>query len=67
MRLPIIPVMLLLLSVACGKQEGDRCYTREEALAACQAEEISKSGVDLPTAKLLCKTETPYEGCYDIK
>lgn len=56
--------LFLLLLISCGSESSQRCLTREEAILICQGEEIVRSGVDAPTARMLCEPYYPYEGCY---
>lgn len=59
-----LKVLLICLFVSCGNEK--RCYTKTEAIMACQVDEMSRSGVDAPTALMLCQPHYPYEGCYEI-
>lgn len=59
-----LKVLLICLFVACGNDK--RCYTKAEALMACQVDEMSRSGVDAPTALMLCQPYYPVEMCYEI-
>lgn len=55
--------------ISCGSPNSDtakRCYTREEAITACQVKEIAKLGVTLDTARTLCLPYYPYENCYTL-
>lgn len=63
-RLKLILILLLFTVTSCGNEQ--RCFTRDEAMMACQVEEISRSQVDLATAKMLCEPYYPVEGCYQI-
>jgi len=62
----LIPLLIILISCGSPENNSKRCFTREEAILSCQAEEISKSGVDASTAKMLCEPYYPYESCYEL-
>jgi hypothetical protein len=59
----LILISLLFLA-ACGNEK--RCFTKNEALMACQVEEMSKLQVDALTARMLCEPYYQFEGCYEI-
>jgi hypothetical protein len=58
-------ILILFTLIACGNEK--RCFTKEEALMACQVEEMSKLQVDAATARMLCEPYYAFEGCYEIK
>jgi hypothetical protein len=59
-----VKLTALVLMIACGNEQ--RCFTRAEAIMACQVEEMSRSGVDAATASMLCQPYYSAEGCYKI-
>jgi len=60
------PLLLILLCVSCGKEaaQGQRCYTREEAMRACEAREMLENNLPLQTATLVCEPFYPAQACY---
>jgi hypothetical protein len=60
-------LLFLLLLISCGSKNDKRCFTRDEAILSCQAEEIANKQVDAPTAKLLCEPFYPAgNNCYNL-
>jgi hypothetical protein len=57
-------MIALFLLASCGNQP--RCYNKEEAILACQVDEITRTGVDLKTARMLCEPYYPVEMCYEL-
>lgn len=60
----IVYFLPILILVSCGNEK--RCFTKDEALMACQVEEMSKLRVDAATAKIFCEPYYPAESCYEI-
>jgi hypothetical protein len=58
-------LIALLFIASCGNEK--RCFTKDEALMVCQAEEMSKLQVDAATARMFCEPYYAFEGCYEIK
>ena len=59
----VIKVLALVLCVSCGEK---RCYSKQEAMLACVAQEMSERQVDQQTAEMICKPSFQYEGCYSL-
>lgn len=64
----IIGFFLLVFLTSCGDTESrrKRCFTKEEAKAACITDIISRTGVTSELAEYECSPYYQYEGCYDI-
>jgi len=60
----LVTFTLLILFVSCG--QGKRCYSKEEAMLACQAEEMSNKQVTNDVAILLCKPYYSVDKCYSL-
>jgi hypothetical protein len=60
-----ITILALFFVIACGEQ-GKRCYSKEEAIVACQVEEMKKQQIDADTALIFCSPRYPYQGCYNL-
>jgi hypothetical protein len=66
MRIFVLLFSILIL-VSCGKEAGTgRCFSREEALINCQAQEMSKLQITLETAKLICEPYFTGQACYRL-
>jgi hypothetical protein len=59
-----VKLTALVLMIACGNEK--RCFTKAEAIMACQVEEMSRTGVDAATAQIFCEPRHPHTGCYKI-
>jgi hypothetical protein len=59
-------ILCLLLLISCGKNDEGRCYSKEEALVACQAEQMATLQVTLETAKIICEPYYNQGQCYRL-
>jgi hypothetical protein len=58
-------IAFILFCVSCGKDAtGERCFTQEEAILACQAKEMVELNVDANTARLICEPYYTGKACY---
>lgn len=60
-------LLFLILLTSCGSKNDKRCFTREEAVLSCQAEEIVNKQVSASVAKQLCEPFYPSSiNCYNL-
>jgi len=63
----IYTLLFLLFFISCGSKNDKRCFTREEAILSCQAEEIVNKQVSVQVAKQLCEPFYPTSiNCYNL-